>query len=499
VNEGVAAAAVEEEARPTFEELDNIELRTVGIDIGSSTSHLTFSEVHLQRLGDRLSSRYVPVERRIVHQSEIVLTPYLPDYTIDAAALGRFVQAAYAAAGVERHEIDSGAVILTGEATKRRNAAAISEELAAVAGEFVCATAGHRMEAIIAAHGSGAVDASRELSGRVLNVDVGGGTTKFALVDDGVIIESAAISVGGRLIASDKHAITRLEPWGEWFAARSGVDARLGESLDDHDAQRVAASMADAIVACILGQDIDPGLWLTPPLELREQPRALSFSGGVSQYIHGREARAFGDLGPQLGQQIRSRLDDAGLWPRVISPRQTIRATVIGASQYTVQVSGNTVSVSDGAVLPVRNVKVVPMPSLPDGPIDSEQLASQLRRVLDLSDLDPHDAVALAFSWGGRPFHERLLAVANAIRITSAADSDRPLIVIFDSDIARSVGDLLGKELQWPRPVVCLDGISVGEFDFVDVGARMAPSGAHPVVVKSLMFRGGGRAAPESR
>ena len=75
---------------------DNVELTTVGIDIGSSTSHLMFARVHLQRLGTALSSRFVVVGRKLLWQSPILLTPYLPDYTIDVDELAGFIGGAYA-------------------------------------------------------------------------------------------------------------------------------------------------------------------------------------------------------------------------------------------------------------------------------------------------------------------------------------------------------------------------------------------------------------------
>jgi ethanolamine utilization protein EutA len=471
--------------------LDNIELKTVGIDVGSSTSHLTFSEVHLQRLGGRLSSRFVPVERRIVYESEIILTPYLSNYTIDAIALGRFVQEAYAAAGVDRHGIDTGAVILTGEAAKRHNAAAISEMLAAVAGDFVCATAGHRLEAMIAAHGSGAVAASRERSGRVLNVDVGGGTTKFAVIDDGVVVATGALSVGGRLIATSGPRVNRAEPAGIWFADRLGIDVDIGETLVEADRRRLGEAMADVIVDCMIGREagVDPSLWVTPELRLAAPPEAYSFSGGVARYVHDLEDSDYGDLGGALGSALRARLQENGAWSRVLEPRETIRATVIGASQYTIQVSGNTVFVPDPTVLPLHNLKVVacavPGPDEPD-----EGFARALRDAMTASDLSGAETFAFAIHWRGRPFYPRMRALAEAIVAESprGGTQSKALVLIFDSDVGQSIGEIMRSELGWTGPVVCLDAISVGAFDFVDVGHRLEPSGTFPVVVKSLMF-----------
>ena len=185
----------------TIWDQDNVAFTTVGIDIGSSTSHLLFAKVALQRQQQGLSSRFVVVGREIVWRSPILLTPFLPDGTIDAKALGEFIARCYADAGFKQNEIDSGAVILTGEAIKRKNARAIDELFAEQAGKFVCATAGHKLESRLAAHGSGAVALSKARNTCMLHVDIGGGTTKLALIDRGTIVGLCAFAVGGRLIA----------------------------------------------------------------------------------------------------------------------------------------------------------------------------------------------------------------------------------------------------------------------------------------------------------
>src|SRR5579859_6008804 len=211
---------------------DNIELTTVGIDVGSSTSHLMFSRLHLQRLGQYLSSRYVVVKREMLHRSPILLTPYRADNTIDAAALDAFLQQSYAEAILSPAEVDSGAIILTGEAIKRTNARAVADLFAEHAGKFVCASAGHNLEAILAANGSGALDLSRHPTQTVLNVDLGGGTSKLALIGGGHVLETAAINVGGRLVAFDADgAVARIEPAARLVAETLGIELHLGQPL----------------------------------------------------------------------------------------------------------------------------------------------------------------------------------------------------------------------------------------------------------------------------
>ena len=247
-----------------------VELSTIGIDIGSSTSHLLFAKVLLQRQTQGLSSRFVVVHRQVVWRSPIMLTPFLADGTIDAAALGSFIAGCYRDAGFDRADVDSGAVILTGEAIKRRNAQAIDELFAAEAGKFVCATAGHKLECALAAHGAGAVRLSRERGARVLHVDIGGGTTKLAWIDNGVVTGVAAFAVGGRLIArDDSGAWSRVDDSARAVAAALGIStdpATLAERAPrEAIAQRLAAIAADHILG-VVPDALGRSLLLTAPL-----------------------------------------------------------------------------------------------------------------------------------------------------------------------------------------------------------------------------------------
>src|SRR6202044_424575 len=231
---------------------------------------LLFAKVALQRQSQGLSSRFVVVGREIVWRSPILLTPFLPDGTIDAEKLGAFIRRCYGDAGFAQDEIDSGAVILTGEAIKRSNARAIDELFAAEAGKFVCATAGHKLESRLAAHGSGAVGLSKARGTCLLHVDVGGGPTKLALIARGVIVGLCAFAVGGRLIAQDADgAWTRIDHSAQLVADDLGLkispQALADESFRSRIGQRLAVVAADIIG----GAPLDPlgqSLLLTEPL-----------------------------------------------------------------------------------------------------------------------------------------------------------------------------------------------------------------------------------------
>jgi ethanolamine utilization protein EutA len=495
-------------------QVENVQLTTVGIDIGSSTSHLMFATVRLQRKTQALSSQFVMVERRILWKSPILLTPFLPDGTIDAAALGDFVGDAYRQAGIAPDAVDTGAVILTGEAIKRSNARAIADIFAEDSGRFVCASAGHHLECALAAHGSGAVALSRESSRTILNVDVGGGTTKLALVDNGQVVATCAIAVGGRLMAFDEGGtLQRVDESARFAAAAIGVTLRVGERPSDEAVARVVDALAEAAISLIRGEEpagLAKQLLLTETPGTAQAPQAITFSGGVSEFIYGRESRDFGDIARALAERIAAAFRDARMPAPMAQPREGIRATVIGASQFTVQVSGKTIHISEDADLPLRNVPVV-APAMELGEeIVVRDVAASIQRALERSPVDEDAPIALAVHWRGDPHYKRLRALSEGIALSlaprkvfdSAGASHRsigagasqprpaPLVLMIDGDVGRTLGYILEHELAIGRHVVSIDGIQLKEFDFVDIGEVIRPADVVPVVIKSLLFSG---------
>ena len=472
---------------------ENVEFKTVGIDIGSSTSHLLFAKVALQRQSQGLSSRFVVIGREIVWRSPILLTPFLAEGTIDAFALGEFIRRSYRDAGFTQSDIDSGAVILTGEAIKRKNARAIDELFAGEAGKFVCATAGHKLESRLAAHGSGAVALSKARNACILHADVGGGTTKLALIDRGAIVGLSAFAVGGRLLAADrKGAWTRIDLSAELVADDLGITLSPSALTDPSERQKIARRLAVVAADFILEAPLDrlgEALLLTEHLPRACQPSAITFSGGVAEYMFGHEDKEYGDIAKLLATELARELSQRSALP-LIDPGQRIRATVIGASQFTVQVSGKTIYLPDPYVLPVHNVPVVRVQLESSGAIDRRRLAAAVRAGLEEIDLDRSESVAIAFSWRGDPEHSRLKAAGEGIldALEPLKDRIKLLLLTIEGDIGKTLGRLLHRELGWPGKIVSIDGMELQELDYVDVGELIAPPGVVPVVIKSLLF-----------
>jgi ethanolamine utilization protein EutA len=415
----------------TLWQQDNVMLRSVGVDIGSSGTQVAFSQLYLRRLSENLTSRYVVVRRELHFESEVQFTPYTGGTRIDAEALGKMLDQAYADAQVTPDDIDTGVVILTGEALRRHNAEAIAAVASEHAGDLVCASAGHHMEAMLAAYGSGAVRASHRNHSRLLNVDIGGGTTKLTLVDDGRITATAAFHVGGRLVAlSEDGKVVRLEPRGAYHARRAGIRLEQGAAA--------GPGALDAIA-------------------------------------------------------------DRGRLPAPVLPADArIRATVLGASEYTVQLSGITSYLgSPDRTLPRRNLPVArPQYEIQDV-IDATALGEEIRRHVARFDVGAADLV-VALHWAGPPEYSRLRGLAEAVAhgLADRIAAGAPLYLMLDGDVARTLGLLLREELGITNDLLVIDGVLLRDFDYVDLGRVREPSGTVPVTIKSLVFGPGSGDTP---
>jgi len=473
-------------SRSLIEE-DEIELTSVGVDIGSSTSHLLFSRILLERL----DTRYVVAERHILHQSDILLTPYVSGENIDAEALGAFIDRQYRAAGLSPGDIDTGALILTGVAVRRANARAIGELFSAQAGKFVAVSAGDGLETLMAAHGSGALALSAAEGTTVMNIDIGGGTTKIALCAGGEIQSLTALEAGARLLVFDGDWRTeRIEPFGRRYLDELGLTLNVGDICPPGTRRAIAERMAERIMDAAGGACMDG--WLRLPALDGPEPSRVTFSGGVSEYIYGREAGEYHDLGADLGTAVRALVEQRGIG--VAPADQGIRATVVGASQYTVQVSGSTIFLDPPGILPVRNIPAIaPDLDLSGEDIDKETVAAAVKAALTRMDLcHGEEAVAVTIPWEGSAMFHRLRGLSRGViaGLRPVLDRGHPLILVVDGDIGGLVGMHCRQEEGLANPVISIDGIELNEFDFIDIGEVLRATGAVPVVIKSLLFPG---------
>ena len=446
-------------------------LISLGLDVGTTSTQMIFSELAVE---NRAGSFSVPemaiTERKIRYRSPVHFTPLLGQERVDAAALREIVDREYEKAGFRREDVDTGAIIITGETSRKENARAVLQELSGYAGEFVVATAGPDLESVLAAKGSGAVAYSRDTGKTVLHMDIGGGTSNLALIREGIILATGCLNVGGRLVKLDQSGrITYVSPVLEGLC-----DLQVGDSVLPETLQPVAELLVQALEMAaglrhptgLLEKLTTAGTGMTPPAG----KVVISFSGGVADCV-GKETDwlAYGDLGPLLGQAIRkSRLCQG----EYMLGKETIRATVIGAGCHSAQLSGSTVF-HRGIRFPLKNVPVVPVGETGDNP--AEQIRKAMTRQEGLA--------VLAMSGYHAPGYRQVTELAEAI---CKAWISGPVLVCLEQDMAKALGHALAVRLPEEVPILCIDRVKLAEESYLDVAAPVGP--ALPVVVKTLVL-----------
>ena len=442
------------------------QLLSVGLDVGTTTTQLVFSQLQVRNRGSAFTvPRMEITDRHILYKSPVHFTPLLSGDLIDGEKLRQLVEEEYQKAGIRRSEVDTGAVIITGETSRKENAATVVEMLSDFAGDFVVATAGPELESALAARGAGALQASE--AAPVLHMDIGGGTSNLALCREGNIEAVGCLNVGGRLIKFDAHhRITYLSP-----VLQGRIPLSVGEIITRDAAWEIAEKLAAILEMAAGRREKTPEFthFLTPGAgEMAPQPEAIpSFSGGVADCIDREHPwDAYGDLGPLLGQAIRESNLCRGNY-RLGS--ETIRATVIGAGCYSTQLSGSTVFLR-GAALPVKNLPVA---------VPEAENAVSIRRALESQD-----------AWGvlhlpGRnaPDYGYIRTLADAV---AEATGEKPCYVALKADMAKALGHALALRLPDHVPILCLDGLHIPRQSYLDIGNPVGP--AVSVVIKTLAF-----------
>ncbi len=451
-------------------------LLSVGLDVGTTTTQMILSELLVENQASGFTVPKMQIAQRSVrYRSPVWFTPLLGKDRVDGEGVRALVEGAYREAGISPKDVDTGAIIITGETSRKENATAVLQALAGFAGDFVAATAGPDLESVLAAKGAGAQEYSRKTGKAVLHMDIGGGTSNLALIEGGNIVRTGCLNVGGRLLKFDKSG------------ALSYVSPALKELTDLQPGEHPSAGQVEAI-AQILTQGLEMAAGLRPATELLdrlstketatawlppENQAVISFSGGVADCIDThRTPREFGDMGVELGQAIRKSLLCKGEY---ILGQETIRATVIGAGSHSAQLSGSTVFYRN-IPLPLKNL---PVAVFTQEEQESGNLPDLIRQRIREKDAD---RVALAFPGIDKPDYMAVSALAETIAKTVTGD----VLICLEADMAKALGQAICLRLPPDRACLCIDQVQLSGESYLDVGKPIGP--ALPVVVKTLVL-----------
>lgn len=477
--------------------INEFKLISAGIDIGTTTTQLIISELILK---NRLPGARIPkieiVSKKILYHSPIYITPIIDHRIVDAVAVKEIIKQEYEKAGFKLSQIDTGALIITGETAKKENAQRIIHELADYAGDFVVAVAGPELESILAGKGAGAADFSKIKRKKIINLDIGGGTTNIAVFEDGNIIDCTCVNVGGRLIEIDKQSeiVTYVSKTAQVFIDTYGLEIRLGRKINKAELERFCDKMVDFVDKVAMGEEIPLELnqiLMAPKIKNGNNYDGVMFSGGVAEYIYKNSNIdsdfEFSDIGKFLARSYKiSRLNSTY---SQIKPSETIRATVVGAGTQTVNVSGSTVFI-DSTKLPLRNIPVAKIMwrKMPD---TSEEISRRIQEVIKRYELTTKTSpLAVSIPCPKQCSFIDVEKIAKGLynAWTKIFTEDNLLVVVLEKDIGKVLGQTLYCISKGKMKFISIDSVNLGEGDYIDVGKPISTDDVVPIIIKTLVF-----------
>ena len=472
------------------------DLLSVGVDVGTTTTQIVFSRLNLQDVSRPGQIPRINItDRKVIYQSPIVFTPLLDFETIDADRLEEIVRREYAAAGVDPGQVETGAVIITGETAKKKNADEILRALSGLAGEFVVSVAGPNVESLIAGKGAGAAEYSQKNYATVTNVDIGGGSANSATFRAGSLIGAAAMNYGGRILEIENSTgrVRHIAEPAKHILDDIGLRLEVGDSPSLADLKRFTDRMADMTVELIEGtaSPLAQKIYLTPPVGESGRGSVLMFSGGIGHYYYNpvpvdsvSEVSVHDDVGPLLAESLRRHAVLNSY--TIVQPTETVRATVLGASTQTVTLSGSTIW-AEREILPLKNVPVI-RPTLPAS-LEPSAVSRSVSDAVTRWDVDlVSDPFAVALELDRSLDYQLLTQLAGGLKdFADRMPADRPLIAIIERDYAQALGQTV-KGLAPSRALLVIDQVGLSEGDYIDIGTPLMDGRVVPLSVKTLIF-----------
>jgi len=469
-------------------------IKSVGIDIGTSTTQLIFSTIVIENMAGMFSvPRIEIVETNVEYESGIYFTPLIDNLNIDAEKVKEIVKSEYQKAGKDPADLHTGAVIITGETARKENANEVLNALSDMAGEFVVATAGPDLESVLAAKGAGANTLSENEKCTIVNIDIGGGTSNLAGFYRGNLVGTACLDIGGRLIKVIDGKISYVMDKIAKLAKNHGLEIKVGDPADAYKLRKICDIMAKHLamsVGLVPKDEEHMSLYTNDgtPIGDNVKPDGITFSGGVADVIYypkdTESPFRYNDIGPILADAINDSPDFKKL--KRYDVAETIRATVVGAGTHTTNVSGSTIFFDEGT-LPIKNIPVIKITE--EQETDLHMITKLIREKSEVFESgNTGEIIAIGLSASHYQHFGEVQELADAIVKGLNLDDPRPVIVVLENDIAKVLGNSIKLKMNMKRRLVCIDSVYVNDGDYIDIGEPVAGGRVVPVVTKTLIF-----------
>lgn len=465
---------------------------SVGIDVGTSTTQLVFSEFLIENTSSVFNvPRIKIVDKKIVKRGGIYFTPLLSNNQIDATQLKEIISKEYKDLNVDKHDVKTGAVIITGETSRKDNAENVAILLSEFAGDFVVATAGPDLESIISGKGAGADRLSEEFDCTVANLDIGGGTTNISVFRKGELLDVGCLDIGGRLIRLDENLkVLYIAPKIKKLAEFNSIKIMEGDIADIGTIYRIAAEMSRVLemaLHIIPKNEIFDSIVTNHSISNDYEIDAVTFSGGVADFIYKNEddILRYADIGVILGNEINK--SNIIKKFKLLKPYETIRATVIGAGSHTTEISGSTIFYNRN-FFPLKNIPILKLNKEEEA---LSAIAGAIKKKLNWFRVNNEpQQITVAFKGEDKHPFKYIKALSKEILIGLEEFIEDPFLVfiLVEADIAKILGQTVFTELNYGKDVLCIDSVSVDNGNYIDVGNPIANGSVLPVVIKTLVF-----------
>ncbi len=434
------------------------------------------------------------VDKEVLYIGPVHSTPLIGRNLIDADMVRELVLNDYKDAGISIEQISTGAVIITGESARKENAQTVLQKLSDLAGEFVVSTAGPDLEAIIAGKGSGAWQYSVDNSCLAANIDIGGGTSNIVLFQAGEVIAKGCIDIGGRQLCYDNQMnITYISESAKLIADSCNITFKEGQQTSLYELRMICKKMDELLLELLQGcfnklllQIQTQGSSIYNPTTAKP---TVFFSGGVATGVYNdvADVTTYGDIGLILGEEI-SKGRIVGEY-KVKKGSQTIRATVVGAGNYTTTISGSTIFYSSN-IFPLKNIPVLKLTQQEESQLLIDNGSSVAKAMEWFLNQSSQDCMLLSIEGLPNPSYDMVNNLAKALIFAAdkSLPSNSPFIISVKNDIAKALGQTIYNLQTHHREVVVIDTVVVENNDYIDMGKPLMDGLVIPVVVKTLIF-----------
>ena len=452
----------------------------LGLDFGSTTSSALIASAKVARSSATGHTQLDDVQ--IIYKSEPVFTPFTKKsigQSIDIEKVAKLIANWLAKSGVSIKDIFSGGSMITGLAAQADNAALLSKLIIELVGECVIATADDPcLESWLAFMGSCGALSRYHADVPIINFDIGGGTTNIALGVNGDVQQTGCYFIGARhfQFVAGGYELTAMSSYGAVLLESLNINKKIDETLDAAEVAKIMAFYVSALEAIVLGDDA----FLNSPIAQKYsqvafnfsqtiQPK-ITFSGGVGELLYKISTNEtlptttfYGDFGIDLALAIsRSTLLSADLTSCV--PEHKGRATVVGLTLHSTEISGSTVYLPNPSCLPLRDLPITAKLA-GDSPLEQWQGA------FTLAAKRQHGVCIQITTCNNKLEQVRALAsqIKNALQ-ANIYKPCQPIVILVETNIGKALGNYISNWGQLDYNLIVVDEVSLRDAHFVHIG-----------------------------